>query len=203
MQIIALSGAIASGKNFISDILAQKLDCPVFDADKEVHDIYQNNQKIILEIKSHFDKAYENDKINRQLLSKIIFDNPEKLKILEDIIHPQVRKNYQNFLKNAKAINSKFAILNIPLLLESGGYNYDKLIAITIYPSVQKRRFITRAKRSGQKDIEFLAKKFREISERQLGNQERCKDADFVVNTSFSKKQTKDQIDDISAVIVG
>ena len=163
MQIIALSGAIASGKNFIADILAQKMNCLIFDADKEVHDIYQNNQKVILEIKSHFGDAYQDGKINRELLSKIIFSNPQKLKILEDIIHPQVRKNYQEFLKNAKKQNTKFAILNIPLLLEKGGYNYDKLIAISIYPSVQKIRFISRSKKRGQKDMKFLEKKFKEI----------------------------------------
>lgn len=203
MQILALSGAIASGKNFIADILAQKLDCQVFDADKEVHDIYQNDQKIILQIKSHFDKVYEDGKINRQELSKIIFDNPKKLKVLEDIIHPQIRKNYQEFLKKSKANNAKFVILNIPLLLEKGGYVYDKLISITIYPSVQKKRFIARAKKKGQRDMEFLSKKFREIQERQLHNQDRKKDADFIVNTSFSKKQTKDQIDHVLAVLTG
>lgn len=203
MQILALSGAIASGKNFIADILSQKLNCSVFDADQEVHDIYESDKRVILEIKSHFAESYEEGKINRQVLSKIIFDDPEKLKILEDIIHPQVRKNYQEFLEDVKAKNDKFAIVNVPLLLEKGGYEYDKLISITIYPSIQKRRFIARSKKRGQGDIEFLTKKFSEIKERQLNNQERQKDADFIINTSFSKRKTKDQIDSLLAAITG
>lgn len=197
MQIIALSGAIASGKNFIADILAKKLNAPIFDADKEVHDIYENNQKVISKIKDHFPKAYKEGKIDRQLLSKIIFDDPKKLKILEEIIHPEVRKNHQKFLEEAKKKKAKFAILNVPLLLEKTGYDYDYLVAITIYPSVQKRRFISRAKKRGQVDQKFLEKKFSEIKVRQLDNQTRKEKADFVVNTSFSKAKTINQINNL------
>ncbi|MBL6665358.1 MAG: dephospho-CoA kinase [Rickettsiales bacterium] len=197
MKIIALSGAIASGKNFIADILSKKLNAPIFDADKEVHEIYENNPNIIEKIKSLFPDSYKDGKIDRGHVSKLIFKNPQKLQALEAIIHPQVRKNYQLFLKQAKKDNAKFVILNVPLLLEKSGYDYDYLVAIIIYPSIQKRRFIARAKKRGQVDQKFLDKKFAEIKERQLDNKSRKEKANFVVNTSFSKDQTILQVNNI------
>jgi len=201
MKIIAVSGGIASGKNFICEILSHKTSATVFDADKEVHDIFKNNKTIISKIKNYFPKSYVGEEIDRKILSKIIFREPKKLKILEEIIHPQIRKNYQNFLTKAKEEKRKFVILNIPLLLENGGYSYDKLIAIVIYPSVQKKRFISRARQNGIKDIGFLEKKFEEITNRQFNNSQRKENADFVVNTSFSKKKTKMQITKIASLL--
>lgn len=194
MKIIALTGAIASGKNFIADILAKKLKCEIFDADNEVHKIYQEDQKIINKVKAIFPKSFKDNKIDRAIISQEIFKKPQYLKDLEQIIHPQVRKNYQKFLSNQKKKNAKFIILNIPLLIEKSGYEYDELVAITIYPSVQKRRLISRAKARSNFDENLLEKKFKEISKRQLNNSQRKKIADFVINNSFSKEKTILQI---------
>ena len=194
MKIIALSGAIASGKNFIADILSERLNAFVFDADWEVHNLYEYDQDVIKKITSHFPESALDGKCDRVKLSKIIFKHPEKLKILESIIHPRVRKSYQKFLKNAQQNNAKFVILNVPLLLEKSGYDYDYLVAITIYPSIQKKRFIARAKKRGQKDLSFLEKKFSQIKKRQLDNKSRKEKANFTINTSLSKAKTKHQI---------
>lgn len=194
MKIIALTGAIASGKNFIADILAKKLQCEIFDADNEVHKIYQEDQKIINKVKAIFPKSFKDNKIDRAIISQEIFKKPQYLKDLEQIIHPQVRKNYQKFLSNQKKKNAKFIILNIPLLIEKSGYEYDELVAITIYPSTQKRRLISRAKARSNFDENLLEKKFKEISKRQLNNKERKQIADFVINNSFSKEKTILQI---------
>lgn len=187
MEIIGITGGIASGKNFIANNLAKHLDAKIFDADLEVHKILEFNKKTIDEVANYFPESLENSKINRKILGNIVFQDNKKLKILEDIIHKKVRENYKIFLDFAKNEGCKFIILNIPLLLEKKGYNFDKLIAITVSPSIQKKRFILRAKENGEEILEKLENKFKKISNKQFKNSQRIKNADFVINNNFSK----------------
>lgn len=202
MKIIGISGSIASGKNFVTNILAKKLSCKIFDADLIVHNLYDNNSYIIKEIAKYFPQSYQDNKINRNILRKIIAKNPKKIKIIENIIHPQVKKDYQIFLQEQKNIKADFIILNIPLLQEKGGYDFDILIALNIFPSIQKRRYIARFVKNNQKnDKDIAIRQFENIKKMQLCNKARRKDADFIVNTSFSIKKTTEQIAKIANLV--
>ncbi len=216
MKIIGLSGGIASGKNFIAEIFA-KNGAAIFDADAEVHKMFEGDEALILKVGKAFPESLQEEEknaqnikmasvknsfskkenlssqkfsrkiINRKILGKIVFSDAEKLLILEKIIHPIVRKKYDEFLRKSQQEKRKFVVLNIPLLLEKQGYKCDKIIAIIVPPSIQKRRFFARKKNESQQELE---KKFKRIVKFQLSNKERKEKSDYVVNTRFSKAQT-------------
>lgn len=202
MKIIGITGGIASGKNFIANILAKQLDAKIFDADLEVHKILEFDKKTIDEVAKYFPKSLENTKINRQILGNIAFKDDKNLKILENIIHKKVRENYENFLYCAKNEGCKFIILNIPLLLEKQAYNFDELVAITIFPSIQKKRFILRNKKLGKNNLEDLEERFEKIRAKQFKNFQRVKNADFVINNNFSKEKTILEVEKVAKDIV-
>lgn len=201
MKIIGLTGGIASGKNFVADIFA-KNGAAVFDADKEVHNLLESDKLTIDEVKKNFPTSFVKQKIDRKILGKIVFSDAEKLKILEEIIHPKVRKNYQLFLKNFKIQNKKIAVLNIPLLLETKGYECDKVLAITVAPSIQKKRFLSRSMKFSKESKQSLEKKFSQILAKQMTNKQRKSRADFVIDTNCSKsavvKKVKEFLDAVS-----
>lgn len=201
MKIIGLSGGIAAGKNFAAQVLVNNFannSAVIFDADREVHKLLKSNQTVILEIKKHFPKCYINNEIDRKILGQIVFANNAKLQVLEAIIHPKITENYQKFLKKAQNDGKKLIILNIPLLLEKNNYKCDKIITIIASPSIQKRRFLARARKNlGKnftKEVNNLEKKFNQIKAKQLSNAERKKLADFIVNSNLSKAKTISQI---------
>ena len=198
MKIIGLTGGIASGKNFVAEIFAQK-GAAIFDADKEVHKLLELDKSVIIQIRNFFLESFVEGKIDRKILGKIVFANPEKLKILEKILHPKVRKKYEEFLAEAQEEKKKLAVLNIPLLLETKAYNCDKIVAIIASPSVQKRRFLARAKNASEAEKKNLEKKFEQIRSKQISNAERKASADFVVNSGVSKDFTAEQVEWIIA----
>ncbi len=198
MKIIGLTGGIASGKNFVAEIFAQK-GAAIFDADKEVHKLLELDKSVIIQIRNFFLESFVEGKIDRKILGKIVFANPEKLKILEEILHPKVRKKYEEFLAQAQKEIKKLAVLNIPLLLETKAYNCDKIVAIIASPSVQKRRFLARAKNATEAEKKNLEKKFEQIRSKQISNAERKASADFVVNSAVSKDFTAEQVEWIIA----
>ncbi len=198
MKIIGLTGGIASGKNFVAEIFAQN-GAVIFDADKEVHKLLELDKSVIIQVRNFFLESFVEGKIDRKILGKIVFANPEKLKILEKILHPKVRKKYEEFLAEAQKSKKKLAVLNIPLLLETKAYNCDKIVAIIASPSVQKRRFLARAKNATEAEKKNLEKKFEQIRSKQISNAERKASADFVVNSGASKDFTAEQVEWIIA----
>ena len=196
MKIIGLTGGIASGKNFVAAIFEQK-GAAVFDADREVHSLLELDKPTILEVKKSFPESFVEGKINRKILGKIVFSDPKKLQILEKILHPKVREKYQEFLSEAQKLKKKLAVLNIPLFLETKAYSCDKIVAIIAPPSIQKRRFLARAKKITVAEKKNLEKKFEQIRAKQISNSERKSRADFVVNSGVSKSGTADQVEEI------
>ncbi len=188
MKIIALSGGVASGKNFIANIFKKEFNSAVFDADKIVHKILKSNKEAFLQIKEKFQDCIQNDEINREILGKIVFNDKKKLKILEEIIHPLVKKNYQNFLQKAKKNKVEFIILNIPLLLEKQGYDYDFLIAIIADFKIRKNRFIKRELKKNKQN-KNLAEKFENIVKNQISDEKRTKEADLIINSDSTKNE--------------
>lgn len=200
VKIIGLSGGIASGKNFVADVFA-KNGAAIFDADKEVHMLLESDTATISEIKKKFPKSFAAGKIDRKLLGEIVFNDQNKLRVLEKILHEKVRQNYQKFLAKAKKEKHKLAVLNIPLLHETDSYKCDKIVAIIASESLRKKRFLARARkkdpRNFVKESNNLAKKFEQIIANQLTNLERKSLADFVVNTNKSKAEVVRQVQKI------
>jgi len=185
--IIGLTGGIASGKNFVADIFARS-GAAVFDADKEVHEMLATDKSVIAAVRKNFSESIVDEVISRKILGQIVFSDPTKLRTLEKILHVRVRAKYHDFLQKLCNEKKQLAVLNIPLLLESGAYKYDKILAVLAPKSVRKKRFLARVK--GQN----LAARFEQIYAKQMSDRERKARADFVVNTGGSKVETEEQV---------
>lgn len=203
MKIIAISGGIASGKNFIADIFA-KYGGEIFDADKLTHHLLIHDLDLIKQIAYHFPNAVNNHQVSRHVLGEIVFNDKNKLKILENIIHPKIRDNYQNFISQKLSNNCKFVILNIPLLLESGGYKYDYLVAIKCQKELRLTRFLLRSlennlsdKKLSDADIINLKQRFEKIYTLQLSDEERFAKADFIIDNNLDVEAVEKQVRDL------
>lgn len=128
-KIIGLTGGIGSGKTTIANHF-RVAGIPVYIADDEARKIMQSAE-IIAEVKTKFGTTiFENGILNRQKLAEIVFNDPDKLKLLNGIIHPAVKKHFANWILNYK--DNPYVIYEAAILFESGNFkNCDKIITVT------------------------------------------------------------------------
>ena len=164
---IGITGSLASGKSTASKFLSDKRG-PIFSADKAVKELYKNsNFKNLISKKF---KIKNNNKIKKNL-KKMIFDNSAKLKKLEKIIHPLVRKKMKKFTIKNK--NKKFLFYEIPLLIESKLMKYfDKIIFIKSKKPLRLKRFKSK---NGDRKL------FNLLNSKQMGDNKKIKFCDYVV----------------------
>lgn len=194
MIIVGISGGIASGKSFVSKIFA-KSGADLFDADKEVHQILASDKSAIKKISKIFPDSINNGIIDRKKLGNIVFNSKTKLNILEKIIHPIVRKRYKKFFLKSQKNKKNILVLDIPLLLERGGYDCDVVIALIVSKKIQETRFLQRQEK--YEKISLFKKRFKQITKLQMDNASRRKLADFVINTSKPKGETRKAVKNI------
>ena len=184
MTIIGITGSIASGKSTVAKFITKK-KYPLFNADKVVLDLYKNSKFI----KLLATKLKLNDKKNiKNQIKLIINKDQKKLKILETIIHPIVRKKMNVFLKT----RNKILVLEIPLLIENKLNRYfDKIIFVDAKKKLRLKRYL---KRNGKKNT------FELLNKRQLSSVIKKKICDFTINNNYSllilKKNVKNFIKD-------
>jgi dephospho-CoA kinase len=197
MKIIGLSGGIASGKNSVAEIFS-KLGVKIFDADLIVHDLFINNKIVIQQIAKEFPQALKSSAVDRKIIAEIITKNPQKLAIIENIIHPLVRNNYQQFLTINDKNNEKLVILNIPLLQEKKYYKTDKIIAIITDEEIRRNRYIKRSiadiKNEDEIIISQLNEKFTLLKNQQISDEERIKIADYVIKNNSNLEDLAQQV---------
>ena len=184
-MIIGLTGGIASGKSTVSKYLAEK-GFKVYDADKIAKDI--SEKKLVQEeiIATFGDKILEeNRNIDRKKLKEIVFEDKEKLKQLNAIIHPKVI----DFYKKLKEKNTdEIIIFDVPLLFESGIEKFcDKILVVISDYEIQLNRIVERDKI----DRELASK----IIKSQLSNKERIKKADVVIENNSSLEDLFEKIE--------
>ena len=129
---IAIVGGIGSGKTYISNLFGY----PVFNADKVVSKIYSSNNKIFNKIKKKLPKFFSILPIKKEELIRAILKNKNNIKIISKVVHPEVRKELNKFLK--KHNKKKAIILDIPLLLENN-LNKKKDVIVFIHSSQKER----------------------------------------------------------------
>jgi dephospho-CoA kinase len=197
MKIVGLSAGIASGKNSVAEIFS-KLGVKIFDADLIVHDLFINNKIAIKQIAKEFPQALKSYGIDRKIIAEIITKNPQKLAIIENIIHPLVRNNYQQFITINHKNNEKLVILNIPLLQEKKYYKTDKIIAIITDEEIRRNRYIKRSiadiKNEDEIIISQLNEKFTLLKNQQISDEERIKIADYVIKNNFNLEDLEQQV---------
>lgn len=206
MKVIAITGKIASGKDTVSKIFLD-LGCQVFDADKVVHKIFYDNQIAIKKIADDCPQALQNGVINREILSQIIIKNPNKIKIIEQIIHPLVQESYQKFIDLAKLDNCKCVVLNIPLILESNFYKFDYLVAIITEQNIRLNRYLARIQTQNnqqlnQQQITDLTLKFNILNNKQIDDNTRLSKSHFVIENNDDLANIKNKVVEIYKKII-
>lgn len=185
MQKLGLTGSIATGKSTVLEMFRAR-GVPVFSADAAVHALYQGEAVPVVE--GLFPGVSHNGAIDRAVLAKEITRAPERLKALEAAVHPLVRKQMAAFLAEAQSTGAPLAIVDIPLLYETGfDYGLDGVIVTVVDPAEQRRRALARPGMTVEKLEAILA--------RQLPQTEKAKRATYVIDTNGSIDETRDAVD--------
>ncbi len=129
---VCVLGSIASGKSFISKLF----NCPIFNADREVIDIYKKDKNCFTKLNNKFPDYIKSFPVRKTELINAISSNNKSLKLISSIVHPIVRKRMKKFLKEKK--NSKMIVLDIPLLLEN---KLNKKNDVLVFVNAQKKKY--------------------------------------------------------------
>ena len=178
---IGILGDIGSGKSFV----AKQFGYPIFNADKEVSDIYRNDKSCYKKIKKKFPKFIKSKSLKKDELGSLIKANKKNLKKISNIVHPIVRKRMVNFFK--KNNRKKMVVLDIPLLVENK--LYDKNFYL-IFVHSNKNEINKRLKKRpfyNKKIIDSLRK-----SQRSLVYKKKI--SDFVIKNNFKLQSLKKNI---------
>jgi dephospho-CoA kinase len=171
--VLGLTGSIGMGKSATAAIF-RRLGVPVHDADAAVHALYSGRAAVLIE--AAFPGTVVDGVVDRGRLGGAVLDAPERLEALEAIVHPLVRDEEDAFLRSAAASGAALAVLDIPLLFETGGQSRcDAVLVVTAHPEVQRRRVLARPGMS--------ADKFRAIVQKQMPDAEKRGQAHFRVDT--------------------
>jgi dephospho-CoA kinase len=185
MLVIGLTGSIGMGKSTAAKHFAKR-GIAVFDADAEVHRLYE--AKAVPAIAANFPTAVVGGRVDRSLLAQELAASPSKLKQLEAIVHPMVVKAELDFLRRQEATGAKFAVLEIPLLFETGADSrVDVSIVLSAPEEVQRARVLARPG--------MTAEKLDQLLKRQLPDSEKRTRADYVVDSGKSIADMEAEID--------
>jgi dephospho-CoA kinase len=176
MLVLGLTGSIGMGKSAAAARFAAR-GVPVFSADAEVHRLYEG--EAVAAIAAAFPGAVQSNRVDRTRLAAEVATSPEKLKRLEAIVHPLVVKAELDFLRAHEAKGAPLAVLEIPLLFETGAEaRVDVTVVVSAPAEVQKTRVLARPGMTAEKLAGLLA--------RQLPDAEKRARADFVVDSGTS-----------------
>ena len=184
MILIGLTGIIGSGKTFAQNFYKKK-GYSIFSADEEVKKILKTSI-VKKKINKSFPEVFDRNKLNKNKLAQIVFSNKNKLKKIENIIHPIVNKKKNLFIKKNR---KKIIILEIPIIFEKkSAKNYDYIILMQINKKKQFERVIKRKN--------MTLKLLNDINLNQISSKQK-KYADFIVNNNNSKQETKKKLQSI------
>ena len=187
MKIIGLTGSIGMGKTTTSAMF-KALGVPIWDADGAVHRLYVSGGLGVAPVSAAFPSVLTLEgHIDRDALAKLVLNAPEQLTLLESIVHPLVGQDRSHFLTDARAAGEPIAIVDVPLLFETGGEKYvDKVIVVTCDAARQRQRVLARA---GMSEAKFAA-----ILARQTPDAEKRERADLVITTDIGLDDTSKQV---------
>lgn len=181
MMIIGLTGAIGMGKSAVAAML-KRLRIPLYDADQAVHDLYRD-PLVIKAVSQIFPAAVIKGELNRGKLADIVFHDPLARMRLTSILYPLLARRERRFLQQQARLRAPLAVMDIPLLFETGGERrVDATLVVNAPYFIQYRRVLTR---TGMTDARFAA-----IEASQIPQHTKCQRADIVVSTGLSRAVT-------------
>ena len=178
---IGILGDIGSGKSYV----AQNFGYPVFNADQEVAKLYQQNKNVYIKLKKRLPKYIHVFPIDKKEVTNAILANKNNLKKIVKIVHTEIRKKLNNFLKKNK--NKKIVILDIPLLLEN---KINKKKDILVYVQSKKSSILKMLKKRKNYNLKLLNK----FSDIQYSSAYKKKKSHFIIRNNFTKKSVNDGI---------
>ncbi len=188
--IIGLTGGIGSGKTTLVNYM-ESLGIPVFIADEEAKKAMQSPH-VLEEVKTSFGNSiFENGQLNRQQLASIVFSNPDKLKELNSIIHPEVKRLFAIWLDQHKKV--PFVVYEAAILFESGSYqNCDYIITVTAPLEDRISRVMQRDNCSREQVLQRINV--------QWTDEERALKSNYVIDNT-STQSAKHEIDKILKIL--
>ena len=189
MKRIGILGDIGSGKTYV----AKCFGFPVFNADLEVAKIYKNDKKVFQKLKKGLPQHFNSFPIKKKEIIKAILSNKKNLKKIIKIVHYEVRKKMNDFLKKNK--HKKLVILDIPLLLEN---KINKKKDILIFVESKKSEILKRLKKRKNFNLKIL-NNFKKI---QLSLAFKKKRSQFIIKNNFKKNSVKIRIKEIKKNLI-
>ena len=178
---VCVLGSIASGKSFISKLF----NCPIFNADREVIDIYKKDKNCFTKLNNKFPDYIKSFPVRKTELINAISSNNKSLKLISSIVHPIVRKRMKKFLKEKK--NSKMIVLDIPLLLEN---KLNKKNDVLVFVNAQKKKILARVKKRRYYDKRIL----KHLKQNQSKLFKKRKLANYVIDNNFAPNIMKQKV---------
>jgi dephospho-CoA kinase len=177
MLKVGLTGGIGSGKTTVAKIFAA-LGIPVYHADTRAKELMESDPKLIEQIKINFsEEAYQNGKLNTSFLSSVVFQDKEKLKLLNSIVHPSTITDGKEWMNRQ---NTAYAIKEAALIFESGSQSeYDIIVGVQAPRSMRVLRTMKRDKVERVKIIERM--------DQQLDESIKMKLCDFIIENDEEK----------------
>ncbi|HZT26800.1 MAG TPA: dephospho-CoA kinase [Pseudolabrys sp.] len=191
MIVLGLTGSLGMGKSTAAKMFAEE-GVPVHDADAAVHRLYDGEAAGAIE--QAFPGTAAGGKVDRTKLSARVIGDAAAMRRLEAIVHPLVRRSEERFLAEAKRTGAAVAVLDIPLLYETGGdKRCDAVVVVSAPPEMQRQRVLARP---GMTEAKFQA-----LLAKQVPDAEKRARADFVVDSGQGFEHARSQIREILAAV--
>jgi len=187
MFILGLTGSLGMGKSATAQMFADE-GVPVHDADAAVHRLYAGEAVPLIE--AAFPGTTVGGEVDRSKLAQRVIGDAAAIARLEGIVHPLVHREEQRFLAQAERAGAEVAVLDIPLLYETGGdKRCDAIVVVSASPDLQRTRAFERPGMSEEKFQAILAK--------QMPDAEKRARADFIVDSGHGFEAARAQVRDI------
>jgi len=178
---IAVVGDIGAGKSYV----AKQFGYPVFDADREVVKLYRENRKCYYKFKKKFPTYITSFPVQKSKLAKAVLHNRKNIKIINKIVHPEIQKKMNKFIKKNK--NKRIVVLDIPLLIEN---NINKKNDVIIFVDAKKKEIGKRLEKRRNINPQII-KKFKKL---QLPIEFKKKQSDFTIKNDFKSYNAKKNV---------
>jgi dephospho-CoA kinase len=193
MIVLGLTGSIGMGKSTTAKMF-REAGVPVHDADETVHRLYSGKAAPLIE--AAFPGTVRDGAVDRGLLAAQVLGRPGAMKELEAIVHPMVRADADAFVARHRDAKTPLAVLDIPLLFETGGRGrVDKVVVVTAPAEVQRERVLSRPGMTEEKLDAILAK--------QVPDAEKRRQADFVIDSSQGLEAARAEVARIISDLTG
>ena len=185
MVKVGLTGGIGSGKTTVSNFILE-YGIPVYNSDSQGKKLMNTNLELINDIVNIFgESVYNNGILNTNLLSSIVFSDAEKIKQLNNLVHPKVAEDFKQWVE--KNNNQPILIKEAAILIESGAYlDMDKIILVIS----KKSNRINRVSKRDNSDLESIEKRINF----QLTDDEKIQYADYIIENNSSLDDLKHEV---------